>query len=52
MADVYALVQEPAHYDEWYAQPVWLLIGIIALALILVLIARADRGNRSKPGSA
>lgn len=36
------------HHDEWYARPVWTAIGVIALVLILVLIARADRGRRTK----
>ena len=47
IANVYALVQEPVHHDEWYAHPVWTLIGIIALVLILVLIARTDRRNKT-----
>ena len=49
IANVYAPVQEPVHHDEWYAHPVWTLIGIVALVLILVLIARADRRNKT-PG--
>jgi len=54
IANVYALVQEPngeitqpGHHDEWYAHPVWTLIGIVALVLILVLIARTDRRNKT-----
>jgi hypothetical protein len=31
----------------WYAQPVWLVIGIIALGLILVLISLAVKRERT-----
>ncbi len=32
-------------HSEWYTQPVWIAIGIIALVLIIALIAMAGRRN-------
>jgi formate-dependent nitrite reductase membrane component NrfD len=34
-------------HGAWYTQPVWIVIGIIALALILALIAMAGRRNNT-----
>ncbi len=31
----------------WYTQPVWIVIGVIALVLIIVLISMADRRNNT-----
>jgi hypothetical protein len=39
--------QTTENLGAWYAQPVWIAIGIIALVLILVLIALADRHNKT-----
>ena len=29
----------------WYASPVWIAIGVIALVLVVMLVARAARGG-------
>jgi hypothetical protein len=32
---------------SWYADPVWIAVGVVVLILLIVLIATASRGNRT-----
>jgi hypothetical protein len=52
-AVVYAAQDPPAQIDvdidrgggAWYANPVWIAIGVIALVIIVLLIVAASRGG-------
>ena len=37
-------------HGAWYTHPVWTAIGVIALALIMVLIRMAERRNNTTAG--
>jgi hypothetical protein len=36
-------VSDDTHSGAWYTQPVWIVIGIVALVLIILLIVSAGR---------